>query len=294
MSNRIKVLLVEDDEDTAFFEKAALLNYKDIKFEVTHALSLKESLKIIGKKFFDVILLDLMLPNGAGLEVFNTIHNKCATVPIVIISGYEEHAIEAVQAGAQDYLVKPVNIGQLVTSINYAIERKKVEYQCLEDYKMLLNIFDNMEEMIYILDPNSYEILYMNESIKKAFGCSVGKKCYTIFDNFESPCLNCHNKEIFGDNVGKTFIYEIKSGKNNKWYKSTIRALKCLDGRLLRYTIAVDITETKNKEKELNNFIEKKLIEFNNKMTKSSSHYKTQVDRLEKLTLDMVAVDEVI
>jgi len=288
MSNKIKVLLIEDNEDTAHVEKEMLDKYKEIKFEITHTVSLKESLKIIGKRFFDVILLDLVLPNGSGLEVFNTIHNKCDTVPIVIVSGYEEHAIEAVQNGAQDYLIKPVNTIQLVTSINYAIERKKVEEECKKDYKQLLSIFDSMEEMIYVSDVDSYEIVYMNDSIKKVFGCSVGEKCYTTFEENDFPCVDCHSNAIFGSNIGKTFIYEIKSKKNNRWYKSTIRAIKWPDGRILRYTISIDITEAKIKEEKLSNFLEQNINKFNTKVVKSSKHYQEQIKRLDQITSNLV------
>jgi len=288
MSNKIKVLLIEDDKDTAFFEKVALYQYKEVEFEVTHTTSLKESLNIIGKKFFDVILLDLVLPNGEGLKAFDTIHNKCDNLPIVIISGYEEYAIEAVQAGAQDYLIKPVNIEQLVTSINYAIERKKVEEKCKEDYKKLLSIFDNMDEMIYISDPYTHEIIYMNDSIKKIFGCSIGEKCYTTFEKNDFPCVDCYNDEVFGVNIGKAFTYEIKSGKNNRWYRSTIRAIKWIDGKILRYTISVDITEDKIKEEKLSKFLEQKIDIFNNKIIDSSKYYKEQIQRLEQITSNLL------
>jgi len=288
MSKKISVLLIEDDIHTAFFEKVALDKYIEIEFEVTHVMSLKDSLKLIGKRFFDVILLDLKLPNGQGLEVFNKVHNKCNEIPIVIVSGYEDLALDAVQAGAQDYLIKPVNTIQLVTSINYAIERKKVEEQCHSDYKKLLSIFDSMDEMIYISDPNTYEILYMNESIKKIFGCSIGEKCHSTFGNNNIPCDDCHEDEIFGLNVGKTFTYEIKSGRNNRWYRSTIRAIKWPDGRILKYTITIDITESKDKEEKLSKFLEKKIDAFNIEIAKSADHYKEQIFRLEQITLDMV------
>ena len=293
MLNKIKVLLIEDDIDTAHVEKEMLDNYKSINYDIIHVISLKDSLKIIGKKFFDVILLDLMLPNGSGLEVFNAIHNKCNDIPIVIVSGYEQHSIEAVKNGAQDYLIKPIGINQLVTSINYAIERKKIEEECKEDYKNLLSIFDNMDEMIYISEPYTHEILYMNDSIKKIFGCSIGEKCYTTFEENDFPCVDCHSDEIFGDNIGKTFVYEIKSGKNNRWYKSTIRAIKWPDGRILRYTISTDITEHKIKEERLSNFLEQNINKFNNKVINSSKHYQEQIKRLEQITSNLT-VDGVL
>jgi len=288
MPKKIKVLLIEDNAETAYIEREMLNKFKSIEFITTHTTSVKESLKIIGKKFFDVILLDLFLPNGEGLEVFNKIHSQCGDLPIVIVSGYEEHAIQAVKAGAQDYLIKPVEIKQLVTSIKYAIERKKLEEECHEDYKRLLSIFDSMDEMIYISDPKTYEIIYMNEAIKKTFGCSIGHKCFETFGGTEFPCLGCHNNEVFGDNFGRTFTYDIQAGKNHKWYKSTIRAIKWPDGRILRYTISLDITDHKKEEEKLSKFLEKKIEAFNIEIAKSGDHYKKQIHRLEQITLDMV------
>jgi hypothetical protein len=142
--------------------------------------------------------------------------------------------------------------------------------------------------MIYISDPNTYEILYMNESIKKIFGCSIGETCYATFGNNNIPCDNCHEDEIFGLNIGKTFTYEIRSGKNNRWYRSTIRAIKWPDGRILKYTIAIDINESKDKEEKLSKFLEKKIDAFNIEIAKSADHYKEQIYRLEQITLDMV------
>lgn len=135
MLKRIKVLLIEDDIDTAFFEKSILKKCKSINFEVVHTVSIKESLELIKKENFNIILLDLKLPNGEGIEVFNAINNKCIHTPIIIISGYEKYAVEAVRAGAQDYLIKPININQLIRSINYSIARKKAEEECEEKKK---------------------------------------------------------------------------------------------------------------------------------------------------------------
>jgi len=290
MLKNIRVLLIEDNPDSALIVGKLLKKVRNINYDITHADTLKKGLNYIGRKYFDVILLDLVLPNGEGMYVFESVHTKCENIPIVIVSGYKEHALEAVKNGAQDYLIKPIKIEQLVTSINYAIARKKAEEQCRKEYEILLSIFDSMEEMIYISDPETYEIIYMNESIKKTFGCSIGQKCFTTFANIDFPCVECHNEEIFGKNFGKNFTYEIRAGLNNKWYKSTIRAFKWPDGRLLRYTISIDISENKEKEEKLSNFLEEKIDDWNQKIQKSKEHQQVQIRRLEAVTFQMTNV----
>jgi serine phosphatase RsbU (regulator of sigma subunit) len=82
----------------------------------------------VSEEHFDVVLLDLTLPDSSGLESFAALYAEAPEVPIVVLSGLtdEAMAIRAVQAGAQDYLVKgQVDDNLLVRSIRYAIERAR-------------------------------------------------------------------------------------------------------------------------------------------------------------------------
>ena len=79
---------------------------------------------------FDVVLLDLSLPDAAGLQALQHLHSIAPALPIVVLTGLddEETALRAVQEGAQDFLVKGrVDTPILTRSIRYAIERKRVE-----------------------------------------------------------------------------------------------------------------------------------------------------------------------
>jgi phosphoserine phosphatase RsbU/P len=123
---RIRILLVEDDPDDVWVMRNLLGDRWDGPFELVQVELLSAAIERCAEDKFDVLLLDLTLPDSQGLATFFTMHAHADDVPIVVLSGHndESSAIRAVQAGAQDYLVKgQVNDLLLVRSIRYAIER---------------------------------------------------------------------------------------------------------------------------------------------------------------------------
>ena len=133
MSNKdkaIKILLVEDNPGDLKIIQEMLKESQYTPFKLTHAPKLKDGLKTLQNNKFDVIILDLNLPDSEGLDTFLQILSKHPELPIIILTGLsdEEMGINAVKQGAQDYLVKGEFNGKLLArSINYAIERKRLE-----------------------------------------------------------------------------------------------------------------------------------------------------------------------
>ncbi len=124
----VRILLVEDDPDDVWIMRNLLSDRWDGPYSLVHVELLSAALELCAKRRFDVILLDLALPDSQGLETFFAIHAQVDEMPIVVLSGYsdESAAMKAVQAGAQDYLVKgQVDDHLLVRSIRYAIERSR-------------------------------------------------------------------------------------------------------------------------------------------------------------------------
>jgi PAS domain S-box-containing protein len=116
----------------------------------------------------------------------------------------------------------------------------------------LISIFDSIDEGVYVADPETYEILYVNSAVKAKFGQNiVGKKCYRVFQNLEAPCDFCTNPLIFGVNTGKTNICEFQNQVDERWYRCTDRAISWPDGRTVRYEMAIDIHERKQMEEAL-------------------------------------------
>lgn len=125
---RTRILLVEDDPDDVWVMRNLLGDRWDEPIDLIQVELLSAAIERCSEDRFDVILLDLTLPDSQGLQTFFAMHAHANDVPIVVLSAYndEPSAIKAVQAGAQDYLVKgQVNDHVLVRSIRYAIERNR-------------------------------------------------------------------------------------------------------------------------------------------------------------------------
>ena len=115
-----------------------------------------------------------------------------------------------------------------------------------------LEIFDEIDAPVYVANPETYEILYANKAIKRFFGKKlIGKKCYQAFQNLDKPCPFCTNKYIFGENLGKTYIWDFQNKHNGRWYHCIDRAIKWHDGKYVRFEIAIDITDRKRFEERL-------------------------------------------
>lgn len=124
----ISMLLVEDNPGDARLLREMLNDAGGDKVEMTHARTLTEACELLDGQDFDVIVLDLGLPESRGLDTFQRVCQRYEDTPIVVLSGLddEEVAIQAVQDGAQDYLVKKqISGSSLLRSLRYAIERHR-------------------------------------------------------------------------------------------------------------------------------------------------------------------------
>ncbi len=126
----IHILLVEDNAGDARLIQEMLTEAATTRFKLTHASCLDEGLKRLAEASFDVLLLDLGLPDSQGLDTFNTVYHAAPAMPVLVFTGLadEELGTKAVRAGAQDYLMKGQLDGHLLgRTVRYAIERKRAE-----------------------------------------------------------------------------------------------------------------------------------------------------------------------
>ncbi len=127
MTSRINILLVEDNRGDQVLITKYLAQHNSPQFVVVTSSSLSEAYTELESKSFDVILLDLSLPDSHGFETFIRVQSTYPHLPIIILTGLDNQDIagQAVAGGAQDYLVKNEYLQFILTrSILYGIERK--------------------------------------------------------------------------------------------------------------------------------------------------------------------------
>jgi signal transduction histidine kinase len=131
-SETIQVLLVEDNEEHADLLQRLLVDSNEPVFEVAHYSALRPALDALDIPGHNVVLLDLSLPDSDGLNTFLRMQERAPDLAIVVLTGMDDEAlaVETVQRGAQDYIVKGrVDDRILIRSLRYAMERKKTQME---------------------------------------------------------------------------------------------------------------------------------------------------------------------
>ncbi len=185
----INVLLVEDSPADVRLLLEFLKEVPTNPFQVTQCDRLEAALKNLSEIKFDIILLDLTLPDSIGLETLIKIHRRVPAIPVVVLTGLDDEVItlRAMQEGAQDYLVKGTVTGDLLArSMRYAIERQRAEQKIREQAELL----DITTDAILVRDSNNH-ILYWNKGAERLFGWSaddaIGKDANQLLYRKPSP-----------------------------------------------------------------------------------------------------------
>lgn len=115
-------------------------------------------------------------------------------------------------------------------------------------------LFDMIPFSAYVVDMESYEILYMNKNLKEKIGNNLSGKCYEVLYGYDSPCIFCKIGELYNkDSVenNKSIIHEEFNDVDEKWYRFDERAIYWPGERLAKYTLAMDISSEKESQNKL-------------------------------------------
>ena len=263
----IRTLLIEDNPGDARLIREKLREETDTPFSVVVESRLANGLNRLAVDSFDIILLDLSLPDSFGLETIQTVCARYPDFPVVVLTGYDDKnlGIQAVQIGAQDYLTKDeVDSRLLSRTIRYAIERHHIEValrQSQQEYRSLIDdVFNTSTVGVLILD-RDFKIVWLNGAIETYFGIPreellgedkrllIESKLKCIFadaDAFSSSILASYRDNTFDQRL--ECLVTPGSYRQERWlehWSQPIRAGMYAGGRIEHYT---DITQRKRIE----------------------------------------------
>ncbi|MFP4101693.1 ATP-binding protein [Coleofasciculus sp.] len=175
-----KILLIEDDKDDAFLLRRLLQKAQSITVDIEQAETLEQAINCLQQQSYDIILLDLFLPYTKGLDTFSSLSSHSPHIPIIVLSGLADQdiALAAVQAGAQDYLVKGQFDSHLLSrSIRYGIERQHLSLRLKQQNQelqakeaQLRTIISQNADGMVMINPQG-TIVFANPAAESLLGC---------------------------------------------------------------------------------------------------------------------------
>jgi len=198
--DEIIVLLVEDNPDDIKLINWMLTREKNAdndltRYSMTFVDSIQLALEKINSANYDIILLDLLLPDSQGIDTFIKMQANAPGIPIIVLSGSDDEllAVQAVRIGAQDYLTKGHVDGNILKrSIRYAIERKSLEEEQVWHTSVNAALSDLSEAIITSRSIDDISRLFTKQA--KYFTSST--ICITGYRNQQNDSINC----IISDN----------------------------------------------------------------------------------------------
>ncbi|MCC6616370.1 MAG: response regulator [Anaerolineae bacterium] len=261
----MRLLLIEDNLGDARLIREMLRDQADVA--ITHVETLEEAVDACRDATCDMALLDLSLPDSSGVETVLRLSADLPHLPIVVLTGSddEELGIEAVQAGAQDYLVKGDTDAKLLRrALRYARERHQIETvlrRSEQEYRSLIDdVFDTSMVAVLILD-HDFTVVWANEATEIYFGVPreellgedkrklIDSKLKCIFadpDDYAARLLKAYDEGSFTDRFECHVMPT--ANRDDRWlehWSQPIRDGMYVGGRIEQYT---DITDRKKAE----------------------------------------------
>ncbi len=259
--NKTYRILVIEDNFGDFTIVDELLHDEILKPQITHSEDFKKAAFLLADttQTFDVILLDLTLPDKSGQNLITEISNLASSRPIIILTGLSdiELSIKFISQGISDYLLKDdLNSKVLYKSITYAIERRKVISELEESKKRYSNLFHLSPQPMWLYDSETYRFLQVNVAALEHYGYTEDEflKMTVIDLRLEEDKEELHklllelknNKDAI--NRGK-FRHKKKDGEviDVEVYSTPI----IIDNRNCRSVVSIDVTDKKLYEQRL-------------------------------------------
>lgn len=258
----IKILYIEDDPTEVFLVKELLNEIKYLDFDLKTESDLKSGLYSLKNNNYDIVLLDMGLPDSTGESTVHSIIDNCSDTAIIVLTGLDDFktSLEILDCGVQDYLVKGQYSPELLyKSIVYAIERKNFEKKLLVSSEKTLKYLNIVAEIVMTIDFEGH-IMQINNTGCKLLGHNenevIGKNWFKEFMHEDDKSdFIAYTKEIFESSENQIFFNEstIVTAKGNNRIISWRNKLIVDKAKGFRGVLCSgqDVTEKKSVEEQL-------------------------------------------
>ena len=257
-SKSLEILAIEDNTGDYIILEEYL---KEVlpRSGVTRKAYLAEAKAELHLKKYDVVLLDITLPDSNGQESIIEIMELTGTTPVIVFTGYADRqfGIDSLKLGVQDYLVKDeVTPGILFKSIGYALERKSIINEIKASEENYRFLFDKNPVPLFIIDPHTYEIVMINDASMNLY--LYGKDEFLSMSVLDLHQIEARTKVIhlideIGLKLGAVYCGEWKHLKSDGTIievEITTHYIK-LEERECRLVAITDVTERNNAKRSL-------------------------------------------
>lgn len=278
----VRILVIEDNPDDYLIIREKLRNVRD-RYELTNATLLFTGIELLKSGEFDIVLLDLTLPDSQGLETIITYRNHIQQIPVIILTGFEDKqlSVKAIEAGAQDYLVKNnIDSEVLIRVIDYSLRRFNINKELAglveektrdlkeseEKYRILIENFPNAGVFLF---NGELEIIASGGSLNDNFGFVDKTKVENLFPgDINSNLLTSCKKALSGKKEELEFQLE------DRFIKTLVHPLKSGKSSVFGMILAQDITEQKEAKIKIQESLEreKELNELKTRFIQQVSH----------------------
>ncbi len=251
----IKVLLVEDNPGDVRLLREFLSDITSAQFHIKPVERIDEALTFLKQESFDVILLDLSLPDSQGLDTFIRIHHQALAIPIIVLTGLDDEtlAIRAMQEGAQDYLVKGQVSGDLlVRCMRYAIERQRAEVALRHSEERFRVALKNSPIVVSTQDKDLHYTWVYNSSPGLRDEEVLGKTDSDILSSSDAQRIMDIKQRVLSTGVGTREEVSINTNQGIRYYDLTVEPLRNESQEVVGITCAsIDISDRKSAEEKI-------------------------------------------
>lgn len=261
LSKKMDILVIEDNQgDFILIEE--YLKQEITELTIEHAKTFRSAKEIIQYSKFDVILLDLTLPDASGEELINETLELAGNAVLIVLTGYsnKNFSIKTLGMGVSDYLLKDeLGPSQLFKSIAYSIERKKVNTELKNSEEKYRNLFISSPTPMWVYDPESFYFLDVNAAACRHYG-------YTREEFLSMTILNIRpiqdslkvERIVTSNKISKAFyegLFEHVKKNGELIYVNIQSNAIVFSEKDARIVIATDVTEKIKIQQERENLI---------------------------------------